>query len=83
MLFRMPDELADRITRLISDTLRNGVPVGPSTSRRTEPAWDSLRHVEILLGVESVFDIRFEERELAELDSVAALTEAVRRHLGP
>jgi acyl carrier protein len=79
----MPDELADRITRLISDTLRNGVAVGPATSRRTEPAWDSLRHVEILLGVESGFDIRFEEAELAELDSVAALTEAVRRHLGP
>lgn len=49
-------------------------------SAETEPAWDSLRQVEIILAVEGALDIRFEEDEMATLDSLEKLVRSVKRH---
>lgn len=49
-------------------------------SAKTEPTWDSLRQVEIILAVEGALDIRFEEDEMAALDSLEKLVRSVKRH---
>lgn len=49
-------------------------------SAETEPTWDSLRQVEVILAVEGALGIRFEEDEMATLDSLEKLVRSVRRH---
>lgn len=51
---------------------------GASPIQRTEvDDWDSLKHVELILVVEDEFDVRFDESEFADLDSLAAIVRAV------
>jgi acyl carrier protein len=55
---------------------------GASEIRRdSAPAWDSLKHVEILFAVEDRFGVRFAEDELRSLASDEDIARAVERHL--
>jgi acyl carrier protein len=44
-------------------------------------AWDSVHHMNVVLGLESEFDIQFPDSELPTLTSLPAIVEAVQRHL--
>ena len=57
-------------------------PIAPDEplSAKTEPAWDSLRHVEVLLALEGALAIRFDEDEMPLLDSIDKLVQSVKRH---
>lgn len=55
-------------------------PIGDSEnpSRATEPAWDSLKHLEIAFLLEDEFDIRLSHQEignLQDLEQIVALLE--------
>jgi acyl carrier protein len=71
------DEVEERIREIMALVLERTVSPGEAISFGTEPAWDSLRHVELIFSIEDEFQIRFEEPDLAELTSLHALTEAV------
>jgi acyl carrier protein len=77
----MMDHQAERQVRDVLKTVL-GRPIGPGERlmRASEPAWDSLRHVEILLAIEGVCDVRFDEEEMGTLDSLEKLVESVERH---
>lgn len=47
--------------------------VGPHTTRADTPAWDSLRHIELMFALEEAFDCRFSEDDLDRLADVPAL----------
>jgi acyl carrier protein len=66
------------LLRILSFVLNK--PVNEGISRQNEPAWDSLKHVEILFSVEDSFGITFLREELSSLNSAAAIVEAVDRH---
>lgn len=51
--------------------------VDRQTSMETCPAWDSLRHFEVILAVEAAFGVRFAMEALPELTSLAALQDAL------
>jgi acyl carrier protein len=51
--------------------------LGPDTSRRTLEEWDSLKHMYVVLALEEEFDVEFSDSELATLNSVASLLEAI------
>jgi acyl carrier protein len=67
----------ERIREIMALVFERPVAPGETVSFGTEPAWDSLRHVELIFSIEDEFEIRFEEPELAELTSLHALTQAV------
>lgn len=54
-----------------------GKDVTAETSRENEPAWDSLKHMQIVFAVEEQFEVQFEEEEIAELTSVKAFAESL------
>jgi acyl carrier protein len=58
-----------------------GFPASP-IQRADVDDWDSLKHVELILVVEDEFGVRFDESEFAELNSLAAIVQAVesRKH---
>jgi acyl carrier protein len=61
------------IAKLVSDIL--GESVGIEGTRDTVPAWDSLRHVEVIFSFEEAYGLRLTESEMASLRSVKDLAE--------
>ncbi len=53
--------------------------IGDDMSASTTSSWDSLAQVKIILGLEEAFNIKFTTQEVAELQSVGALKEALQR----
>jgi len=51
--------------------------VDSSTSAKTEPQWDSLRHMNLIFAIEDTFGIRFTDDEIPLLISVAAIEQAL------
>lgn len=43
--------------------------------------WDSLKHVELMVAVESAFGVRFKTAEVASLENVGALLGKLRQKL--
>lgn len=74
------DELDARVRDAISIALKRPVDESESIDRDTEPKWDSLKHVELLFSLEDIFSIRFDEKELAELNNISALVESIEKH---
>lgn len=63
------------VAQLISEI--TGESVGVESSRDSIPAWDSLRHVEIIFAFEDSYGITLEEAEMAKLNSVKSLAQRV------
>lgn len=76
---RSRDGVEERIREIMTVVFDRAVAPGETVTFETEPAWDSLHHVELIFSIEDEFDIRFEEAELAAMTSLHALTEAVAR----
>lgn len=53
------------------------------SSRHTLPAWDSLKHMHLMLALEEKFGIEFDDAELAELGSAQAILDALALKLAP
>lgn len=51
------------------------------TSPNTVSAWDSLRHLELVMAVEAAYGITFETAEVTTIRSLGAMREAL-RHKG-
>ena len=58
------------IAKIFSTIL--GVEFKPDSniSRENTPQWNSLKHMEIMFGIEEQFNIQFSESELSDLDSI-------------
>lgn len=56
--------------------------VTEESSSKTLENWDSLYHMNIILGVEEQYNITFSDDEILKLTSYKALAEAVKRHTG-
>lgn len=59
------------IAQMVSEV--TGVGVGVEASRDSIPAWDSLRHVEIIFAFEAAYGITLKEAEMANLTTIKAL----------
>jgi len=69
------------VRRVLNLVLRRTGPLDQEIRRDREPAWDSLKHVEIIFAIEDRFSVRFNEDELRSLVSCGDITRAVERHL--
>lgn len=56
------------------------LPAAGDIRREDLPAWDSLRHVDLIFLIEEVFGIQLSEDEMARADSLLALTAIVDQH---
>lgn len=74
------DPLADRVRALVAEALE--VPerqLDEGLTRAQAPTWDSLTHLRLVGLLEEELGVRFPMSQVAELDSVAAIVDAVRR----
>lgn len=74
----MQSESIDRrIRSTLSLALSVEVPPTGAFIRADNPAWDSLKHVELIFMLEDEFGIQFSEEEFALLDSVESIAKLV------
>jgi acyl carrier protein len=66
------------LNHLVADILRVPVEsVGDDTGTATTSAWSSLRHVEIVVGVEKTYGVKLTPREARSCRSVRALRDVL------
>lgn len=56
-----------------------GQEAGPELSRANAPAWDSLKHMQIVFAVEERFGVQFTEAEIPLLDSFHQFAEQLQK----
>jgi acyl carrier protein len=52
---------------------REDLAIGPQSTARDVPGWDSLKHVELIVSVEERFGVKFKGYEIGRLQSVGDL----------
>ena len=68
----------DKVRQIVADVM--GVPVDQVTldsSPETIAAWDSLKHMRVMLAVEDEFNVSFTDEQIIEMLSVSKILAAV------
>jgi acyl carrier protein len=52
--------------------------ISPDISRTNLPAWDSLKHMNLMLALEDEFGIEFSDKEISDLNSLHLLVDTLR-----
>lgn len=75
------DEILSRLTELVRERFDYEGTVTTGTTASDVEGWDSVAHVEFIIGIESEFGIRLTTGETSNLPDVGALVTAIGRHL--
>jgi acyl carrier protein len=63
------------IARLLDEPIER---IDDGAGRQTLRNWNSLRHVELIIGLEDHFGVKFTRREVHDLSTVGAIRSALR-----
>jgi acyl carrier protein len=75
-------KILEQLTAIIRDALDDQTLVlGPETSAADVPAWDSLAHINIVVGTEMAFGIKFKTAELEQLRNVGEFVSLIDQKL--
>lgn len=78
-----PEDVAERVRATVAEHFE--VPVDTitrDTSAEDVEGWDSVAHVELVLGLEEDYGIEFEPAELTAMNDVGALIDIIARKVG-
>lgn len=71
----MAMSILEQVRQIVADTLNLPLDaVGEKASTDTLDAWDSLAHVNLMMGLEQHFDLQLEIEDFMELTSIGAIT---------
>jgi acyl carrier protein len=70
-------EIQAAVAELLSITVGRQVAQSESVNRDSEPTWDSLKHVQLILMLEEQFGIQFTEQEMAKLRDSDEIVRAI------
>jgi acyl carrier protein len=70
-------EIATRIESVFGRVFGNRTPFSSTLSRGSEPRWNSMKHMEFLLGLEQEFGIRFDGADATDMTSIPDVIERV------
>lgn len=69
-----------RLTEVFRRVFRRpDLQIQAGTSAWDVPGWDSIAHLQLILGIEKEFAIEFEIREIAGIESAGQLAECIAR----
>jgi acyl carrier protein len=73
--------MRERIKKVLKDTLN--LDVAPDDiSQKTCTEWDSMHHLQLVLGLEAEFDISLEPEDIALMKSLADIEEKIKPLIG-
>lgn len=65
------------VVSVLGTILKHAFGEGVEVTRQNTVSWDSLKHIEIMFALEDELGVEFSEEELAALDSVRKIVDAV------
>lgn len=69
----------DSLREILADTLEiSPEQVTPELNTEAVEAWDSFRHLQLMLAIEGEYSVQFDPQQIPELTSVAKIQEALR-----
>ena len=72
------EQILQTISEIVADTLMvPDVKMTEATTAADIDGWDSLTHVQIVVGIETRYNIRFSFTEVAQLENAGSLIDAV------
>jgi len=75
------DEIRDRARVILAKALKTDPKnIDDNASQMDLTDWDSVRHMNVVIGLENDFEVEFEDAELANLTSLPLLVEAIKKH---
>jgi acyl carrier protein len=80
----MQDDILRQATQVVREVLEDdAIELKPNTVANQVAGWDSLTHVEIIVGIEKHFKIRFTSKEIQSFKNVGAMCEAIAAKRAP
>jgi len=76
------EDIYRRITKVLGQVF-DEIPdeIGPKTSALDIPAWDSLNHINVILGLETEFKIKFTSAQVQDLENVGEIADIITEKL--
>lgn len=71
------NQIEQTVLVVLATVLKRPFHNGADITRQNTPSWDSLKHIEIMFALEDELGTEFSEEELAKLDSVTKIVDAV------
>jgi acyl carrier protein len=75
-------EIQEAVADLLSISLERQVAREESVLRDSDPKWDSLKHVQLVLLLEEHFGVQFSEEEMGALRSSDEIVKAIEEKSG-
>lgn len=77
-----PDDITQRTVKTMATVFGVAEPtLTPDASPETIEAWDSHGHMNLVLALESAFDVEFDEDQIAQMNTVELVVLSVREAL--
>jgi len=71
----------EALRKIVADALQLPLEAVPADARsETIEAWDSLRHLDIVMAIEAATNVSFSTAEIVELTSLESIEAALARH---
>ncbi len=75
-------EILTRLTRIITQVLGDdSIVLNLATTAQDVPGWDSFNHINIIVGTEAEFGIKFNASELEDLKNVGDFVALVEKRM--
>jgi acyl carrier protein len=72
-------DIQDKLNAVFCEVFDDdGIRIAPEMTANDVEGWDSLSHVNLIVAVESRFDIRFSQKELLTFKNVGDLMNSIR-----
>jgi acyl carrier protein len=76
-------ELLARLNEIFCEVFDDDdIKIAPETTANDVDGWDSLSHVNLIVTIESKFNIRFSQKELLTFKNVGDLLNSIRSKIG-
>ena len=70
-------EVTVRVEKVFTRVFGPRTPFAAGLSRLDEPRWNSLKHMELLVGLEGEFGIRFDGADATDMTSIPEVVERI------
>jgi acyl carrier protein len=75
-------EILEKVSGIIQDIIGDyDIVLTPESSAEDVPEWDSMNHINIVVGIELAFGIKFHMAELEEAKNIGGLIELIKAQL--
>lgn len=69
--------IEDKLVSVFSVLFNKEIGLSDNLSMETEPAWDSMKHIEIIMTVEEEFGVSFAPEDIPSLTSFGKIKQAI------